>query len=318
MMEMTKFRKEFKGTAAEFRDRWVRPFWSCLDENRVRYLKPFRDVMETIQTARERGVIFVIVSDAPFFMGLTRACDMHLDGPVSGLFALDCPLPHVSQFVDPEDMNFGIERMAELARRRHQFDMAVTLPKEFEKPNTGGLKAAMEAYNARAEESLFIGDNLKKDGGVARDLGMRFIWASYGLMLPPEYEHIIDVRITPTGEMPTNGHGVGHRPAVYPPMIAEATSYKTLLQHLGAENLSKKGTILNPSGQPVGHPRQRSLKTARRENVERRDGWRFGQPPSVRFFATPRRQNMSHHLATPSSADGHTEAAFRHPARGSR
>jgi phosphoglycolate phosphatase len=254
MMEMTKFRKEFKGTAAEFRDQWVIPFWTFLDENRVRYLKPFRDVMETIQTARERGVIFVIVSDAPFFMGLTRACDMHLDGPVSGLFALDCPLPHVSQFVDPEDMNFGIERMAELARRRHQFDMAVTLPKEFEKPNTGGLKAAMEAYNARAEESLFIGDNLKKDGGVARDLGMRFIWASYGLMLPPEYEHIIDVRITPTGEMPTNGHGVGHRPAVYPPMIAEATSYKTLLQHLGAETLPKKGTILNPSAKPSVTP----------------------------------------------------------------
>jgi len=251
MMEMTKFRKEFTGTAAEFRDQFVRPFWKHLDDNRHHYLRPFRDVMETIHEARQRGVTFVIVSDAPFFMGLTRACDMHLDGPVSGLFALDCPLPHVSQFVDPEDMAYGIERMQQLSSRLHKFDMAVTLPKEFEKPNTGGLKAAMEAYGACAEESLFIGDNLKKDGGVARDLGMRFIWASYGLMLPPEYEDIIDRRITPTGELPTNGHGVGHRPAIYPPMVAEATSYKTLLSHLGAESLSKKGTILNPSASPA-------------------------------------------------------------------
>ncbi len=250
MMEMTKFRKEFKGSAAEFRDQWVIPFWKHLDDNRRHYLRPFRDVMETIHEARKRGVTFVIVSDAPFFMGLTRACDMHLDGPVSGLFALDCPLPPVSQFVDAEDMVYGLERMKQLSSRLHKFDMAVTLPKEFEKPNTGGLKAAMEAYGACAEESLFIGDNLKKDGGVARDLGMRFIWASYGLMLPPEYEDIIDRRITPTGELPTNGHGVGYRPQVYPPMLAEATSYATLLRHLGAENLPQKGTILNPSASP--------------------------------------------------------------------
>jgi phosphoglycolate phosphatase len=220
MMEMTKFRKEFKGTAAEFRDQWVIPFWKRLDDNRHRYLKPFRDVMETIHEARQKGVTFVIVSDAPFF-------------------------------VDPEDMTYGIERMAELAGRLHNFDMAVTLPKEFEKPNTGGLKAAMDAYGATAEESLFIGDNLKKDGGVARDLGMRFIWASYGLMLPPEYEDIIDRRITPTGELPTNGHGVGFRPAIYPPMLDEATSYKTLLRHLGAENLPQRGTVLNPSASPA-------------------------------------------------------------------
>jgi len=250
MMEMTKFRREFKGTAAEFRDQWVIPFWKHLDDNRHHYLRPFRDVMETIHTARTKGVTFVIVSDAPFFMGLTRACDMKLDGPVSGLFALDCPLPPASQFVDPEDMVYGLERMAKLSSRIHQFDMAVTLPKEFEKPNTEGLKRAMELYDATAESSIFIGDNLKKDGGVARDLGVRFIWASYGLMLPPEYEDIIDRRITPTGELPTNGHGVGFRPKVYPPMLAEATSYATILRHLGAENLTKKDTILNPSAKP--------------------------------------------------------------------
>jgi|GEM_PF-446906 len=251
MLEMTKFRKEWTGTPAEFRDAWVIPFWNALDRNRHKYLKPFRDVHETIHTARERGVTFVIVSDAPYYMGLTRACDMQLDGPCNGIFALDCPLPDVSQFVDPEDMTYGLERMAELSARAHKFDVAVTLNKAFEKPSTGGLLQAMEAYGARAENSLFIGDNLKKDGGVAQALGMRFIWASYGLMLPPEYEHIIDCRITPTGEAPTNGHGVTYRPAVYPPMIAEAVSYKTLLSHLNAESLSKKPTILNPSASPT-------------------------------------------------------------------
>jgi FMN phosphatase YigB (HAD superfamily) len=191
MMEMTKFRKEFKGTAAEFRDQFVIPFWKHLDDNRHNYLRSFRDVTETLYALQQLGITVVIVSDAPHFMASTRACDMRLDGPVTGLFALDCPLPDVSSFVDPED-----------------------------------------------------------DGGVAQAVGMRFIWASYGLWVPPEYEDIIDRRITPSGELPTNGHGVGFRPQVYPPMEAEAVSYKTVLEHLRAEPLLTNPTKLNPSARP--------------------------------------------------------------------
>ncbi|MBU6453764.1 MAG: HAD hydrolase-like protein [Cyanobacteria bacterium REEB67] len=248
MMEMTKFRKEFKGTPAEFRDQWVIPFWKCLDDNRKKFLRPFRDVMETLHELKQRGVTVVIVSDAPFFMGLTRACDMKLDTYVDGIFALDCPLPDVSQFVDPEDMAYGVQRIKDLEARAHKFNVAVTLPKSCEKPNTGGVLAAMQAYpDATVDNSIFVGDNLKKDGGVAQTLGMRFIWASYGLWLPPEYEDIIDARITPTGQMPTNGHGVGYRPSVYPPMVEDAGSYKAILNHLGEELLPTAPTTLNPS-----------------------------------------------------------------------
>jgi FMN phosphatase YigB (HAD superfamily) len=250
MMEMTKFRKEFKGTAAEFRDQFVIPFWKHLDDNRHNYLRPFKDVTETLYALQQLGITVVIVSDAPHFMALTRACDMRLDGPVTGLFALDCPLPDVSSFVDPEDITYGLERIKELSHRPHTFDISVKLEKGFEKPDPRGLKAAMEAFGATAEESIFVGDNLLKDGGVAQAMGMRFIWASYGLWVPPEYEDIIDRRITPSGELPTNGHGVGFRPRVYPPMEAEAVSYKTVLEHLRAEPLLTAPTKLNPSARP--------------------------------------------------------------------
>lgn len=250
LMEMTNFRKQFKGTAVEFRDQWVIPFWKHLDDNRHNYLRPFRDVMETLYELQRVGITVVILSDAPYFMALTRACDMKLDGPVTGLFALDCPLPDVSSFVDPEDMVYGLQRTTELSHRLHHFDVAVKLEKVFEKPDPRGLQEAMAAFGAKAEESLFIGDNLIKDGGVAQSVGMRFIWASYGLWVPPEYEDIVDRRITATGELPTNGHGVGYRPKVYPPMVAEAVSYKTVLDHLCAEGLSHSPTKLNPSASP--------------------------------------------------------------------
>jgi FMN phosphatase YigB (HAD superfamily) len=257
MLEMTKFRKEFEGTSAEFCDKFVVPFWQCLDEARARYLRPFRDVMETLHELRQKGITVTIVSDAPLFMGLTRACDMRLDGPVTALFALDCPMPTVDQFFHPDDMAYGLERMQRLESRINHFDMVVKMPKDHEKPNKAGLEMAMKAMGATAENSIFIGDNLKKDGGVAQAANMRFVWASYGLILPTQYEEMIDVRMTPTGQMPTNGHGVGYRPKVYPPMVAEATSYATLLKHLGDEALPTEPTTLNPSATDFA-PEQRS------------------------------------------------------------
>ncbi len=250
LMEMTKFRREFKGTAAEFREQWVIPFWKHLDSNRHKYLRPFRDVMETLSELQRRGVTVVILSDAPYFMALTRAVDMNFAGAIKGLFALDCPLPALDSFVDPEDLTYGLQRITDLSNRHHDFTVTAKLEKAFEKPNPRGLLAAMEAFGAKIEDSLFVGDNLIKDGVVAQAVGMRFIWASYGLWVPAEYEDIIDRRITPTGELLTNGHGVGHRPEIYPPMVAEAVSYKTVLDHLCAEGLGRPAK-LNPSANPA-------------------------------------------------------------------
>ena len=173
-----------------------------------------------------------IVSDAPFHMALTRACDLGVDGLIDGLYAIEAPLPDPSAFVDPFDMELGLERIAMFEARAHRFKIVKRLPKAFEKPNTGGLMLAMSDFGVTADETLFVGDSLKKDGGVAEAAKVRFMWARYGLILPPEYIDLIDRRFTPNGEAPTNGHGVTYRPVVHPPMIAEAASFREVLKHL--------------------------------------------------------------------------------------
>ncbi|MBK9204302.1 MAG: HAD family hydrolase [Candidatus Obscuribacter sp.] len=93
VMEETFFRRNWTGTPQSFRKEISEPFWAALDEARGLYLRPFDDVHETIDTAVAKGVRFAIVSDAPFYMALTRACDLGLDGKIEALYALDAPPP---------------------------------------------------------------------------------------------------------------------------------------------------------------------------------------------------------------------------------
>lgn len=252
VMEETKFRREWKGTPQSFRQEISEPFWATLDEMRAKFLRPFDDVNETIDALVGKGVKIAIVSDAPFYMALTRACDHGIDGRIEALYALDAPLPDVSEFVDPFDMQLGLERIAALEARAHKFKLVRKLPKDCEKPNPGGLKAAMKDFGVKPSETLFIGDSAKKDGGVAEVCGVRFIWARYGIYLPPEYIDIVDRRFTPTGEAPTNGHGITFRPKVLPPMVEKAASFEAILNHLGQERRSSKKTVLNPSARSQG------------------------------------------------------------------
>ncbi|HMY54034.1 MAG TPA: HAD family hydrolase [Candidatus Obscuribacter sp.] len=252
VLEETKYRREWKGTPQSFRTEISEPFWNTLDEMRAKYLRPFDDVLETIDALNAKGVKIAIVSDAPFYMALTRACDHGIDGKIEALYALDAPLPDVSEFIDPFDMQLGLERIAALEARSHKFKIVRKLPKNFEKPNPGGLAMAMKDFGVKPSETLFIGDSAKKDGGAAEACGVRFIWARYGIYLPPAYVDLVDRRFTPTGEAPTNGHGITYRPSILPPMVEKAASFEAVLNHLGKERRPHRKTILNPSARPQG------------------------------------------------------------------
>lgn len=252
VLEETRFRREWKGTPQEFRKEISEPFWNTVDEMRVRFLRPFGDVHETLNKVRRRGVKIAIVSDAPFYMALTRAVDQGFDNYIDALYALDAPLPDVSEFIDPYDMELGLERIAAFEARVHKFKFVRKLPKEFEKPNTGGVLEVLRDFNVKPSRSIFIGDSAKKDGGVAEGAGIRFIWARYGIYLPPEYVDLVDRRFTPTGQAPTNGHGVTYLPEKLPPMEEKAASFESVLNHLGKGRRKRKATILNPSARPQG------------------------------------------------------------------
>lgn len=252
LMEETKFRKQWQGTAQSFRQEISEPFWAALDHMRAMYLRPFDDVIETIEELVQRGVKIAIVSDAPYYMALTRACDHGVDGLIEALYALDAPLPDPADFVDAFDMQLGLERIEAFEARAHKFKIVKRLPKEFEKPNPGGLEVAMTDFGVKPSQTIFIGDSAKKDGGAAEACDVRFIWARYGIYLPPAYIDPVDRRFTPTGEAPTNGHGVTYLPSVLPPMVEKAASYAAILNHLDEETHSHAKTVLNPSARLEG------------------------------------------------------------------
>lgn len=249
-LEETWLRKEFKGTAVEFRNTIVRPFWEALDRYRGKYLRPYADVRETLQSLWQAGIPVVAVSDAPAHMAIVRITQTGLDELISGLYALETIEPAVEAGLSAEDLEYGRDRVREFGHTHHRLQVFKTMPKNHEKPAPLGLKMAMSEFGITdPTQVLMIGDSLIKDGGVAEAVGCHFIWARYGTLLPAGYRELIDVKFAPSSAAPT-GHTPGHRPKTLPPMVAQAASYADMLRYLNLEGLDRARTMLPGSAMP--------------------------------------------------------------------
>lgn len=247
-LEQTWMRKQFKGSAEEFRDRVVVPFWGALDRYRSKYLRPYADVRETLHALHEAGIPVAIVSDAPAHMAVVRATQTGVDELIAGCYALETVEPGLESGLTDADLAYGRERVRELGNTPHRFKIFRTMPVSYEKPSPSGLRMAMKDFGITDPcRVLFIGDSLKKDGGVAKSVGALYVWARYGTNLPSAYKELIDVKFNPDDQAPVCGHGVSYQPAVLPPMVAQAASYAELLKHLVKDKPGSKGTILTPS-----------------------------------------------------------------------
>src|SRR5690606_11939704 len=65
------------------------------------------------------------------------------------------------------------------------------LPDKYEKPGTRGLKTVLMDYEMDEDPEhrnlvLWVGDNLKKDVGLGKRLGLRTAWARYGCNIPDD------------------------------------------------------------------------------------------------------------------------------------
>lgn len=243
-LELTRFRKEWKGSPAEFRQEFVVPFWAYMDKYRIKYLRLLDDVLETFVELKRRRIPVAILSDAPYYMAVSRATQVGVDGLIDAMYALESAPPPTNLVLDPEDLKYGMDRVRQFEATRTKFALSRKLPVDFEKPNPRGLAQVMEDFNVKPSEVLFIGDSLVKDGGVAQAHGVKYVWARYGVTLPEDYRELIDVHFNPNAVPQASGHGVSFRPKTFPPMVAAAASYAELLKHLGPEPRSTKRTVL--------------------------------------------------------------------------
>lgn len=253
-LEETWMRCEWKGPAEEFRDRIVRPFWSEMDHYRTKYLKLYPFVRETLERLDKPGIPVVGLSDAPAHMALVRVTQTQIDELLYGVYALETVEPDASANLSEADLEFGRDRVRRFANTPHRMQVFQTMPKTHEKPSPLGIRLVMERLGITdPSKVLMVGDSLTKDGGVAQAIGCPYIWAWYGTVLPPEYTEMIDVKFNPNGNSApiTSGHGVSHRPKVYPPMVCQAASYAAVLEHLNLHEAGSSGTILPRSATPA-------------------------------------------------------------------
>jgi FMN phosphatase YigB (HAD superfamily) len=227
LLEETSFAwKHYAKRPEEFIETFVKPFWSALDNNRARYLRPFPKVLETIRELKEQGLLIVGLSDAPEYMARVRNKQV-FDGLLDRLYALETVEPDKADQYQPISLEHGRARVSELrmaaADSKTSFHI---LPQKYEKPCPAGLDRVLQDFDVYPQEAIFVGDSPTKDGLVAASRGIRFVWAHYGHHLPAEYEELVHYSLKPEGE--------DRAPKLLPNNLitAVAARYDELLKHV--------------------------------------------------------------------------------------
>lgn len=227
LLEETSFAwAHFADRPKELINDFVKPFWVALDENRSKYLRPFPQVLETLEELKRQGIKIVALSDAPEYMARIRNQQL-FDGLLDAVYALENVEPAKDEIWQPITLEHGRMRIQSLRAATASLKTPVTiLPKHYEKPCPHGLDQVLKDFQVYPYEAIFIGDSLTKDGLVAASRGIRYVWAHYGINLPAEYEEMVHYSLKPEG---------ADKPAgpTRPPLVeAIAARYDELLSHL--------------------------------------------------------------------------------------
>lgn len=175
----------------QFRTGISDPFWKTMDRTLAEHLTLFDGVRPSLEQLKARGIPVVILSDASASAGLRRATHLGLDkGLVERLYVLRNPEEPTG--LPLELLQHGRDRLSSALSARNEFKEFGILPREWEKPRTGGLDSLMRQYRLRPSEVLMVGDNLRRDMGVAADAGTRGLWYAGSKTKTPEFQAIFD------------------------------------------------------------------------------------------------------------------------------
>ncbi len=232
LLEETGFAwSNFSNRPGDFIRDYVKPFWEALDENRTKYLRPYPEVLETLEELKRRGIKVVALSDAPDYMARIRNKQI-FDGLLDAVYALETVEPDNTDVWQPITLEHGRARLSALTAATSNLRTRLkVLPKSFEKPCPNGLELVLNDFGVFPYETVFIGDSLAKDGLVAASRGIRFVWAHYGHQLPAEYDEMVNHCLKPEGSPVTQPLGQQDQEST-PLVEAIAARYDELLNHI--------------------------------------------------------------------------------------
>lgn len=169
----------------------IEPARMAFAEARRKYLRPYKGVVETLQQLKERRIFVVALTDAPRNPAEQRAKRMGFDQHLAAIYSMPG-----FQFPTAPD---GATLVApDILQKQERGGYAAAcpvfeLPREWEKPNTAGLQKILATYALKPDEVLVVGDSLKKDVAIARELGCHDAWAEFGTYVSLEYRERLDI-----------------------------------------------------------------------------------------------------------------------------
>jgi FMN phosphatase YigB (HAD superfamily) len=169
----------------------IEPARAAFSGARKKYLVPYQGVTNTLRELQRRQLPVVALTDAPRNPAEYRAKKMEFDLYLRALYTL----PGFDFPASPD----GEMRVAKDIVRKDEEGLyraacpVVELPRDHEKPDSRGLLRICEQFGVSPRETLVVGDSLRKDIAVARQVGATDCWAEYGTYVSAEYRERLDI-----------------------------------------------------------------------------------------------------------------------------
>ena len=118
-------------------------------------------------------------------------------------------LPDPSITIDAETQQVKVDKeilLKHLQKSNFGFAGRIRiLPEDYEKPGTKGLKTVLMDYEMEHHlgDVLWVGDNLRKDVGLGKRLGVHTGWARYGTTIRAESKDLL-LQFSPHGNVAKN------------------------------------------------------------------------------------------------------------------
>lgn len=162
---------------------------------RRKYLQPYKGVVDTLKALKERNIPVVALTDAPRNPVEQRVKHMQLDQYLLAIYSLPGftfpAAPDGGKLVAPDILQKEERGAYRVACK------VVELPRDAEKPNPRGLKDICRDFAVDPKEVLVVGDSVRKDIAVAREVGAIDCWAEYGTYVSLEYRERLDIISAP-------------------------------------------------------------------------------------------------------------------------
>lgn len=193
VQELPSVRKHYGSNVDRMLDEAVKPSRDVFLQQAALYFRPYGDVMAALKEIRQRfpELPIVALTDAPRYVAMWKLNKLGILHEFSAVYGLPDPVlptaPEIGRvLVEPKIL------LKHVTKSKFGFKGKIRiLPEDYEKPGTRGLKTVLMDYGLDEDPTtrhqvLWVGDNLKKDVGLGRQLGVSTVWARYGTMIASE------------------------------------------------------------------------------------------------------------------------------------